>query len=98
MLDHRDREKFAAVYRLLAEVLERETSAGRPGDGVSYLLGDLTGRVFMGTPIEPPDEVLEAVVHALRSGGTAERQQLAARLRSHGEQLDRSADETPAPL
>ena len=93
MLDPHDREKFAAVYRLLAEVLEHETSAGRPGDRVSYLLGDLTGRVFMGTPVQPPDEMLEAVVHALRTGAAAERGQLAARLRSHAEQLDRGGDD-----
>jgi hypothetical protein len=97
MLDHHERATFAAVYRLLAEVLEYEAAAVRPGDRVSYLLGDLTGRVFMGTPVEPPDEVLEAVVHALRNGGADQRQHLAARLRSHAEQLDRSPDETDVP-
>ncbi len=93
MLDHHDREKFAAIYRLLAEVLEHETPAAAASDRVSYLLGDLTGRVFMGTPIGPPDEVLEATVQVLRTGGPAEREQLAARLRSHAEQLDRSGDD-----
>ena len=67
MLDHHDREKFAAVYRLLAEVLEHETPAGQASGRVSYLLGDLAGRVFMGPPIEPPDEVLEATVEVLRA-------------------------------
>jgi hypothetical protein len=90
MLDHHDREKFAAVYRLLADVLEREP-AGEAGDRVSYFLGDLAGRVFVGTPIEPPDEVLEATAEVLRTGGSADRLHLAARLRSHAEQLDRSA-------
>lgn len=88
MLDPHDREKFAAVYRLLADVLEHEPATGRPGDRVSYLLGDLAGRVFVGTPSERPDEVLEAAVEVLRSGGSAERQHLAAILRSHAEQLD----------
>ena len=92
MLDHHDRKKFAAVYRLLAEVLEHESPAGQASGRVSYLLGDLAGRVFVGTPIEPPDEVLEAAVEVLRSGGSTERQHLAARLRSHAEQLERSND------
>lgn len=96
MLDHRDREKFAAIYRLLAEVLEHETPDAPASDRVSYLLGDLTGRVFMGAPIGPPDEVLEAAVQVLRTGGPAEREHLAARLRSHAEQLDRSADDGAA--
>lgn len=90
MLDQHDREKFAAVYRLLAEVLEHEP-AGQAGGRVSYLLGDLAGRVFVGTPTEPPDEVLEATAEVLRTGGFADRERLAARLRSHAEQLDRSA-------
>lgn len=92
MLDQHDREKFAAVYRLLADVLEHEPPAGQAGGRVSYLLGDLAGRVFVGTPIEPPDEVLEATAEVLRTGGSADRLHLAARLRSHAEQLDRTAD------
>ena len=98
MLDHHDREKFAAIYRLLAEVLEHETSAGPAGGRVSYLLGDLAGRVFVGTPIERPDEVLEAAAEVLRSGGSAERQHLAAILRSHAEQLNRSTDDNAAQM
>ena len=87
MLDHHDREKFAAIYRLLAEVLEHERQAG-----VSYSLGDLAGRVFIGLPAEPPDEVLEAVARALRSGGAAQRRNLAERLRSHAQQLERGPE------
>ena len=68
MLDHHDREKFAAIYRLLADVLEHEARAEHNDDAMSYRLGDLAGRVFMGTPAEPPDEVLEAAVQVLRSG------------------------------
>lgn len=96
MLDQHDRQKFAAVYRLLADVLEHEASGGHANDRVSYLLGDLAGRVFMGTPIDPPDEVLEAVVQVLRTGEASEREHLTARLRAHAEQLDRSADENAA--
>jgi hypothetical protein len=94
MLDHHDREKFAAIYRLLAEVLEHEARAEHNDDAMSYRLGDLAGRVFMGTPPEPPDEVLDAAVQALRTGGSAERQQLASRLRSCAEQLDVQAAQT----
>jgi len=96
MLDHHDREKYAAVYRLLADVLEREPPAGQASGRVSYLLGDLAGRVFVGTPIQPPDEVLEATAEVLRTGDSAARLHLAARLRSHAEQLGRSADDASA--
>lgn len=89
MLDSHDREKFATIYRLLAEVLEHEASTDRNDDAMSYRLGDLAGRVFMGTPIEPPDEVLEAAVQVLRTGVPEERQQLAIGLRAHAEQLER---------
>ena len=90
MLDHHDCEKFAGIYRLLADVLEHEAQADRNDGAMSYRLGDLAGRLFMGPPTEPPDEVLEAAVQVLRSGGPTERQQLAARLRSCAEQLDRN--------
>lgn len=89
MLDSHDREKFATIYRLLAEVLEHEASADHSDDAMSYRLGDLAARVFMGTPTEPPDEVLEATVEVLRTGSPEDRQQLAVRLRAHAEQLER---------
>ena len=60
MLDNHDREKFAAIYRLLADVLEHEARVDRSDDAVSYRLGDLAARVFIGAPAEPPDEVLES--------------------------------------
>lgn len=91
MLDNHDREKFATIYRLLADVLEHEAHADRNDDAMSYRLGDLAARVFMGAPPEPPDEVLESAAHALRSGGSEDRQQLAVRLRAHAEQLEREA-------
>jgi len=58
---------------------------------MSYRLGDLAARVFMGAPVEPPDEVLETAVQVLRTGGPDERQQLAVRLRGHAEQLERES-------
>lgn len=89
MLDSHDREKFATIYRLLADVLEHEARADHSDDAMSYRLGDLAARVFMGTPAEPPDEVLAATVQTLRTGSPEDRQQLAVRLRTHAEQLAR---------
>ena len=89
MLDNHDRERFAAIYRLLADVLEHEARVDRSDDAMSYRLGDLAARVFMGAPAEPPDEVLESAAHVLRSGGAEDRQHLAVRLRAHAEQLER---------
>ncbi|MCU0870770.1 MAG: hypothetical protein MUE50_00345 [Pirellulaceae bacterium] len=89
MLDSHDREKFATIYRLLADVLEHEAQADRSDDAMSYRLGDLAARVFIGAPPEPPDEVLESAANVLRTGGSEDRQQLAVRLRAHAEQLER---------
>ena len=89
MLDNHDRKKFAAIYRLLADVMEHEARVDRSDDAMSYRLGDLAARVFMGAPVEPPDEVLESASHVLRSGGSEDRQQLAVRLRAYAEQLER---------
>ena len=50
MLDNHDREKFATIYRLLADVLEHEAQADRSDDAMSYRLGDLAARVFIGAP------------------------------------------------
>ena len=88
MLDNHDRKKFAAIYRLLADVMEHEARVDRSDDAMSYRLGDLAARVFMGAPVEPPDEVLESAANVLRTGGSEERQQLAVRLRAHAEQLE----------
>jgi hypothetical protein len=92
MLDNHDREKFATIYRLLADVLEHEAHADRSDDAISYRLGDLAARVFMGAPAEPPDEVLESAANVLRTGGSEDRQQLAVRLRAHADQLERTPD------
>ena len=89
MLDSHDREKFATIYRLLADVLEHEAHADRSDDAMSYRLGDLAARVFIGSPPEPPDEVLEFAANVLRTGVSEDRQQLAVRLRAAAEQLER---------
>lgn len=85
-MDKYDAEKYAAVYDLLADVLERKRQ-NKDGHGMSFALGDLARRVFVGTKYDPPDELLEEVVHAIRNGQEAERIGLAARLREHSEHL-----------
>lgn len=79
-------EKYAAVFHLLAEILERAHPASE-GRGISYALGDLARRVFVGTQYDPPDELLEEVAHAIRGGEAAERARVAERLRDHAEHL-----------
>jgi len=85
-MDKFDAEKYAAVYSLLAEVLERERPAENDR-GMSFALGDIARRVFVGTKFDPPDELLEEVAHAIRSGEEAERTRLSTRLREHAEHL-----------
>jgi hypothetical protein len=85
-MDKSDAEKYTTVFGLLADLLERE----RPIEeerGMSFALGDLARRMFVGTKFDPPDELLEEVAHAIRSGEEAERERVAARLRDHAEHL-----------
>ena len=85
-MDKSDAEKYATVFALLAEVLERP----RPVEeerGMSFALGDLARRLFVGTKFNPPDELLEEVAHAIRSGEAPERARVAARLREHAQHL-----------
>jgi hypothetical protein len=89
MLDKYDCDKFAAVYRLLADILEREPPADRTQEHMSYRLGDLAGRLFIGTPYDPPDEVLEATATTLRGASEEDRRKLARRLRENADHLDR---------
>ena len=91
-MDSTDRQQFAAAYRALAEVLGRPRAADRPENHLSYALGDLAGRIFLGADHLPPDELLTQVVEALRSGDPADQQTLAERLREHAKMLDNVAD------
>jgi hypothetical protein len=91
-MDSTDRQQFAAAYRALAEVLGRPRPADRPENHLSYALGDLTGRIFLGAEHLPPDELLAQVVEALRSGDSADQQTLAERLREHARLLDNIVD------
>ncbi len=87
-MDQFDSQRYASVYRTLAEILERERPDGRDENDLSYVLGDLTRRVFVGTHFLPPDELLEEVVKALRTFNSEHFDSLARRLREHAEHLD----------
>lgn len=86
-MDSFDRQRFASVYRLLAEVLEHDRAAGQT-EHLSHTLGDLARRVFVGTEYDPPDELLEQAALAIRKGDAQQLQQLAQRLRRHAEHLE----------
>ena len=91
-MDQSDAKAYSQVFGLLAEVLERP----RPDDderGVSFALGDLARRVFVGSKYDPPDELLEQVAHAIRSGEETERQNVAERLREHAAHLSEWREE-----
>ncbi len=88
MSDQFDRTRFAAAYRLLAEVLERDRPGVREEDHLSYILGDLTRRLFVGTHFEPPNEILEQVAHVLRQGDPDQGKQMARKLRDHASHLE----------
>ncbi len=87
-MDQFDRQHYASVYRTLAEIFERERPAHRDENDLSYVLGHLTRRVFIGTHYLPPDELLEEVVKALRTFNSEHFESLARRLREHAKHLD----------
>ncbi len=91
-MDAFDRRHYASAYRALAEILERERAADRVEDHLSYTLGDLARRVFVGSEFLPPDELLEEVVQVLRADQTDTQQKMATRLREHARHLDELAD------
>jgi hypothetical protein len=87
-MDQADRPRYAAVYRLLAEILERDRS-GEPSQGqLSHALGDLTRRIFVGADHDPPDELLEQAAEIIRLGDAAAAPELARRLRKNADLLD----------
>lgn len=91
-MDQFDRQRYAAVYRALAEVLERERPAHPEENRLSYVLGDLARRVFVGDQYLPPDELLEEAVHLIRASEPADLRGMAQRLRDHAEHLDEIMD------
>ncbi len=87
-MDQTDRDKYASAYRLLADVLDRDRPADKHEDHLSFILGDLTRRVFVGTQFHPPHELLEHVARTLRTDDPAQWKQMAAQLREHAEHLE----------
>jgi hypothetical protein len=92
MMDQPNIQAFAHIYRLLVQVLQRESTGDGPEQHVSYRMGDLTGRVLLGTKHVPPDELLEAAARILRSGTPEERHRFAARLEEQARYLDQLLD------
>ena len=87
-MDDFDSQRFSSVYRSLAEILERDRDDDRAENHLSYVLGDLTRRIFVGARYLPPDELLEEVAGLLRSGNRDQSLRLAQRLRDHAQHLD----------
>lgn len=87
-MDRFDCDRYATAYRTLAEILERDRVADREEHHLSYVLGDLTRRIFVGSQYLPPDELLEEVAHVLRSGEPEHLEKMAKRLRDHARHLD----------
>ncbi|MEO8493734.1 MAG: hypothetical protein ABI614_01585 [Planctomycetota bacterium] len=87
-MDQFDSQRYASVYRTLAEILERERPADRDENDLSYVLGDLARRVFVGSHFLPPDDLLEEVAKVLRTAKPEHLQIMARRLRDHATHLD----------
>jgi len=86
-MDAFDRDRYARVYRLLAEVLGRERPP-QEHEGLSYTLGDVFRRVFLATRFDPPGDLLEEVGRVIQTGTPAQLQQIAHRLQEHAEHLE----------
>ncbi len=86
-MDSFDRQRPSLVYQTLVEILERERDIDRVGDHLSYTLGDLTRRVFVGAKYLPPDELLEEVAKLLRNGEPDDLRRMGKRLHDHAQQL-----------
>jgi hypothetical protein len=87
-MDPYDRARYAAVYRLLAEILERDRSGEGSQGQLSHALGNLARRIFVGTEHDPPDELLEQAAEAIRLTDPNLTAELARRLRRNADLLD----------
>lgn len=86
-MDHFDRQRYITVYKMLAEILERDRPIDSEQHHLSYVLGDLARRVFVGSEFLPPDELLEETASMLRSNDRRQVQAMARRLREHTRHL-----------
>jgi len=91
-MDQFDRQHYASAYRALAEIFQRDRPADREENHLSFVLGDLTRRIFVGTKYLPPDELFEEVAHLLRTGKPEDLKAMAERLREHAKHLDELPD------
>ena len=91
-MDQFDRQQYAAAYRTLAEILDRDRSADDQEHQLAYVLGDITRRIFVGSQFLPPDELLEEVAQVLRVAEPNQLHEMARRLRDHAEHLDELTD------
>ena len=95
LLDWGARADEARVEELDVALHAREripVGIDRDEDHLSYVLGDLTRRIFVGTQFVPPDELLEEVAETLRDGKPAHLHKMAIRLRDHARHLEEVAE------
>jgi hypothetical protein len=86
-MDHFDRERYIVIYKMLAEILERDRPRDPQEGHLSFILGDLTRRIFVESNYLPPDELLEETARLLRSGNHKQLQAMAKRLHDHAQHM-----------
>jgi len=92
-MDHFDRDRYITVYKMLAEILERDRPQDPEQHHLSHVLGDLARRVFVSSEFFPPDELLEQTGRMLRSSDHRQVHAMAQRLRDHAHHLSELDDE-----
>ena len=53
-MDHFDRERYITIYKMLAEILERDRPRAAEEHHLSFALGDLARRIFVDARYLPP--------------------------------------------
>jgi hypothetical protein len=84
---HFDRERYIAIYKMLAEILERDRPRDPQEHHLSFVLGDLARRIFVESNYLPPDELLEKTARLLGSGDREQLKAMAQRLHDHAQHL-----------
>ena len=86
-MDHFDRERYISIYKMLAEILERDRPQDPEEHHLSYVLGDLARRIFVESNFLPPDELLEETARLLRTGDREQLRAMSRRLHDHAQHL-----------
>ena len=86
-MDQFDRERYASIYNMLAEIIERDRPSEPEEHQLSYVLGNLARRIFVDSGYLPPDELLEETARLLRSDDRPQLRTMARRLREHAQHL-----------